>query len=717
MSTAFDANDMDLELDPSFMDDSPDIGESVAPGAARAAAFDRISVLLAHELPEKADHTRNLFRDANWSAHCHRASSVEDFRESLEEQNWDLVVGYGDSSDFRPAIISKLLAESNSTARAIFLDEEYSATNALQIVQCGFHDYLTGAEEDRFLFCVSREVEALHNATHAQKSATVLAEAEAKSQLLLNTTADAIAYISDGMLIHANNVFVETLGYASADDIELMPLMDLVAEQSQPGMRKVIKQLDKGDSEIPSGDVSLSQADGEAISVTIEYSAASHDGEPCTQIILRGLQAPSAAPSISSAEPVAAAIAVENTGVQPTASSQHGLASLESLRGKGMVYFVSLCNVAGFSKALDLQAYESMLASIDDVLNGIAASDAVSFRYQGAHWVIAIPDDDEVASHIGKEICQAVDQAVARIEGLEAGTYTAVGISKFGVAELTARAAADKAFNVCASQLNTGGFKVFAPRIDNAQGCAALKSAMELDRLNIRYQPVIGLHNQSTQWYEAFVYMRNDAGVEQDASELLESLGLEKDNVALDQWLVAQAVEILSSQVYENPHLSLSVPLTASAIADETFVEWLLDTVQASGLPKDAISFSVSAEQAQSYESKCRKLLVKLLESGFKTTIKSVGSEQVDIVKSCKPDFVQLDKSLTENLNAEENNSKEELKSIISQAGETGAVCIAVGVNTAADLAQLWQTGIPYVQGAYLQAPLPQMNYEFSDIA
>ncbi len=57
------------------------------------------------------------------------------------------------------------------------------------------------------------------------------------------------------------------------------------------------------------------------------------------------------------------------------------------------------------------------------------------------------------------------------------------------------------------------------------------------------------------------------------------------------------------------------------------------------------------------------------------------------------------------------------LKSLISQAGDTGAVCIAVGVNTAADLAQLWQTGIPYVQGAYLQAPLPNMNYEFSDIA
>ncbi|RZV49433.1 MAG: EAL domain-containing protein, partial [Pseudomonadales bacterium] len=581
------------------------------------------------------------------------------------------------------------------------------------------HDYLTIDEGERFLFAVSREVEALHNAQHAQSSASVLAEAEAKSQLLLSTTADAIAYVADGMLIDANTVFVETLGYSDVDDLELMPLMDLVAENSQGEMRKVIKLLSKGDSDIPSTDTYLQNASGESVQVSIDFSAASHEGEACTQIILRGLHGNdiSANSPASAPNPSQAGAANVTASASSPAVALRDISALQQIGGKGMVYFVSLSNVAGFRRNIDLVNYAKLIDSIDEKLRSLLPANAFVSCYSGEHWVIATPDNDEVENHLGKEICQLIDQTINNASEADNGNFAAIGISKYGVADMSASDAIEKAFNVCATQLASGGFKLFSPRIDNAQGSAALKSAMELDRLKIKYQPVIGLHNQSTQWYDAFVFMRNDAGVEQDASELLESLGIEKDNVALDQWLVTQSIEALSSLVYENPHISLSVPLTASAISDEHFVGWLMDTVQASGLPKDSISFNVSAEQAQNYEAKCRKLFVTLLENGFKTTIKGVATEQVDIVKACKPDFVQLDAALTENLNAEENNSKEGLKTIISQSSDTGAVCIAVAVNTAADLAQLWQTGIPYVQGSYLQAPLPAMSYEFSDIA
>ncbi|NNC55339.1 MAG: EAL domain-containing protein, partial [Pseudomonadales bacterium] len=308
------------------------------------------------------------------------------------------------------------------------------------------------------------------------------------------------------------------------------------------------------------------------------------------------------------------------------------ISMLDNVSGKGMVYFVSLCNVAEIRRTMDMACYATTLASIDDKLRSLLPGNAVVSSYSGENWVIAISETNETDSHLGKEICQLIDQTINSASEAANSAFTAIGISKYGVADMTARDAIEKAFHVCASQLASGGFKLFAPRIDNAQGSAALKSAMELDRLKIKYQPVIGLHNQSTQWYDAFVFMRNDAGVEQDAAELLESLGIEKDNVALDQWLVSQSIDALSSLVYENPNISLSVPLTASAVSDEKFVDWLIETVQASGLPKDSISFNVSAEHAQSYEAKCRKLFTKLLENGFKTTIKGVASEQTDIV-------------------------------------------------------------------------------------
>ena len=138
---------------------------------------------------------------------------------------------------------------------------------------------------------------------------------------------------------------------------------------------------------------------------------------------------------------------------------------------------------------------------------------------------------------------------------------------------MSSTAAIDKAFSLCAEQLDNGGFKVFSPRIDNAQGSAALKSAMELDRLKIKYQPIIGLHTQSTQWYEASVFICNDSGIEQDATQLLESLGIEKDNVALDQWLINEGLNSLEPLAEKNAAISLCIPLTASAITDVQFTE------------------------------------------------------------------------------------------------------------------------------------------------
>ncbi|NNL56461.1 MAG: EAL domain-containing protein [Pseudomonadales bacterium] len=723
-----DSLDLDLDLDVQSLDPG-DAAQAAALTAPVAAQLDRVSILLAHENPERGEATKAIFKDASWSTHCHRVTSIEDLGDSLQQQPWDMIIAYADSSLFMPAVIGKQIEQAGACIRSIYLDDSYSSTNALQITQCGFHDYLTEQEHERLLFAVQREALALKNERTALSSESVLAEAEAKSKLLLDSTADAIAYVADGMLIHANNVFVEQLGFNSVEDIELQPFMDFVAKDDESQIRKILRQLDAGASDLPDTQLKLVDAGQNERDVEIAFATASHDGESCTQIILRGAAAggstntaPTAAiaerdtatPSSTDAGPAAASPAAVSIAID-TPSSLHALAELA---GKGMMYFVSLCNVANFRAAMDFNSHTQLLQAIQEKIASLVPDNAHIANYAGENWVIAVPESETGAeASLGREICNAIDPLISTHTGAAADKYTAIGISKYGIADLSAQDAIEKSFNVCASQLKTGGFKVFAPRIDNAQGSAALRSAMELDRLKIKYQPIIGLHNQSTQWYEAFIFMRNDAGIEQDASALVDSLGIEKDNVALDQWLVNEAISALSSLVYENSQISLTVPLTSSAVASGEFAEWLLATMQASSLPKDCLSFSITAEQGQDYEAQSKALLTKLLENGFKSTITDVGSDQLAVVKACRPDYVQLHTSFTEKLNAEEDNTKEALKSAISQAGEMDAVCIATGVNTAADLAQLWQTGIPYVQGTYLQAPLGSMSYEFSDIA
>jgi len=726
MNTVIDTDNISLDIhltDQAFERSDFDLAPQ---SNSETVATNRINILIAHEVNERCSTTKALLKKTEWSANCHRVTSVEDLTHSLNQNQWDLIIAYGDSKLFLPAVVGKQIKQCQSAVRAIYLEKTYSATNALQIIHCGFHDYLTEGEEDRLLFIISREIQSLHYQRKATQSDSVLAEAEAKSKLLLDTTADAVAYIADGTIIHANNVFIGALGFTEAEDVELQPIVDLVHAADQKAIRKIIKKMGDINAELPDTQITLIGADQQEIGAELAFSPASHDGERCTQVILRSQPASTTTNTfiVESSEPE---VSIElgptphtktKTVLPNTRAMNTGLADLENLSGKGMIYFISLRDTLNIRKAVNISLYSDLLASTRNLITALTPEATMIVDYTGESWIAAVPEQKETSNLLlGEKLCDGLNQLVGNETNTNTKSYASIGIAKYGVADMSSTAAIDKAFSLCAEQLDNGGFKVFSPKIDNAQGSAALKSAMELDRLKIKYQPIIGLHTQSTQWYEASVFICNDSGIEQDATQLLESLGIEKDNVALDQWLIKEALNSLEPLAQKNAAISLCIPLTASAITDTQFSEWLINTIQSKKLAVNCLKFSITAEQAQHYEHQCHTLLSKLIENGFETTITNVTAENFAVVRATQPSAIQLHNELTQKLNDAEDNSKEPLQETIAQAIEMNITCIATGVNSASDLAHLWQTGVPYIQGSYLQAPLSSMSYGFSDMA
>lgn len=670
-------------------------------------------ILLAHENPQATEHTKTLFKQIECSVQLHRTSSIEDLQDSLKQNEWDIIICYADSTLFMPAIITKHIELLNIPPRAIYIDDVYSSPNASQIILCGFSDYLIHGEDERLLFSISRETAALKDHRVAATSETVLAEANAKSQLLLDSTADAIAYIADGMLIHANNTFVETLGFVSVQDIELQSFIDLVSSNDQSTIKSIIKKLGRGEEDISDTQLNLLMASGDELLAELAFASASHDGEACTQIILRANDS---------------SITVKDSGDltgQPektNASSEvkeNNINNIKALEGKGLIGFVTLCNISQLRKNISICEHQKIADEILDVIKTSSPDHSIVSNYYAESWIIATPTEQSInINEIADNIINAIEKYLKTHPKLSDNIKTAGGFTKFGIANLSAEAALNKAFQICAEQQQTGGVKIFAPKIDNAEGSAALKSAMELDRLLVKFQPIIGLHNQSAQNYEACVFLRNDSDQEQWATQFIESLGLEKENVALDHWIINEAISSLSAVVYDNPNIRLTIPITASALVDDSFISWVMEAAASSGVTKECITFNVSSDHIRNFEQQAKSLLESLKQGGFSTSISNIDISDTALIHEIQPSFARLATNFTENLSADpEQNSRDALKELVQATATTDTACIATGVNAAAELAQLWQTGIPYVQGNYLQTPLVTMNYEFSDIA
>jgi EAL domain-containing protein (putative c-di-GMP-specific phosphodiesterase class I) len=81
-------------------------------------------------------------------------------------------------------------------------------------------------------------------------------------------------------------------------------------------------------------------------------------------------------------------------------------------------------------------------------------------------------------------------------------------------------------------------------------------------------------------------------------------------------------------------------------------------------------------------------------------------------LKHLKIDFVKLDPSFSQDLSQADN--QEALKTLLSSLHAQAKLTIVPYVESASVLATLWQAGVNYIQGHYLQGPSQSMDYDFS---
>ena len=106
-----------------------------------------------------------------------------------------------------------------------------------------------------------------------------------------------------------------------------------------------------------------------------------------------------------------------------------------------------------------------------------------------------------------------------------------------------------------------------------------------------------------------------------------------------------------------------------------------------------------------------------LAEIGVKVSLAHFGStdDAEKIINGITCHYAKLNAELTKALS--EGGDPQPLKSQVAKATEAEVISIEPFVENASLMATLWQAGANFIQGYYLSPPLPEMSYEFSEIA
>ncbi len=687
-----------------------------------AAEHSAIRLLLLEASQNEAERLVSLFRNAGRATRAQRLTDPAGLDELLS-QSWDLAILAPPSPELDSLSALRQLRRRVPQLAVIQRVPPDDPAAVLDALRLGARDGIASDNDEHLLLASLRELGNLAERHERRRLEQALAEAEQRCQLLLANAVEAVAYVHDGLHIHVNSAYVELLGYPSAEDLEITPLMDLIAAADQPALREAFRQL-RDDPSPRELDCRCVRQDGSTLGVRLRLTPAIYLDEPCVQLHLREERA---APAAEALEEQLREVRFQDT-LTGLLNRSRMLELLEDALERAR-----LGAPASFAY-LSIDRYPTLLAEL-----GIGAMDellvALAERLRehfGTLVTLSRFADDAFTALLPQAADASLDSAFERLLGRQerqpltlAGRTLAISYS-IGVVSLdnhtkSAGDLVDRAHRSARQVAQRGGnaCKRYDPQEELAAAAnrgnlvAMVKQALQQNGFRLLFQPVIGLRGSSHEYYEALLRLVNPQGEEVSPTEFARTARDSGLSGQIDRWVIQQAVRQLGEHRARGHGTRIFVHLSGATLGDLELLPWLRETLQGHQLDAEAVIFQLSEEDLLAQPEQALAMAQRLRRQGHPVTLSgfAAGDPPLAALRLLVPDYVKLSGKLIKDLGQPEH--QERLKAMVAELSAQNVQTIAPFVESASVLAQLWQVGVHFIQGYYLQEPSQAMDYEF----
>ncbi|UNG18151.1 EAL domain-containing protein [Stutzerimonas zhaodongensis] len=677
-----------------------------------------IRLLILEDSQNEAERLVSLFRNAGQATRVHRLTSSEDLADALQ-QTWDLLINAPSSVNLDPSEAISAIRKQAKDIPVIQLIEGNDTDAITEALTLGAQGALPQGEDEWLILVASRELANLEERRARRSAELALREAEKRCQLLLESSVDAIAYVHDGMHIYANRAYLELFSYEDVEELEGMPMIDLIASCDQGEFKGFLKNYQslQGGAELVCGGI---RADGSSFKASMHFSPASYDGEPCIQAVIR---AESDNAELEKLREISSQDLV--TGLY---NRNHFLESLDSAveravnAGKSSsLAYIRIDRFASLQAEIGLGDSDRLLAELAQLLRAQFTEQAELARFSDDAFAVLL------AEATPKQLEQPLTELLRKVEGhlFDVGGRTIQTSLSIGVAALDeqtakARDVIDRAHR-CAEELTDGNaLRTYDPARELAAAAsrgnvlAMLQQALEKNSFRLLFQPIISLRGDSHEHYEVLLRLLDPEGTEVPPGEFLDAAKEAGLATKIDRWVLLNSIKLLAEHRNKGHSTRLMVHLSGPSLQDPSLLGWLGVALKASKLPPDSLVFQLDENDAVAYLRQAKALTQGLAGLGCRVALNQFGCvlNPLNTLKHLNADFVKIDGSYTQDLSRQEN--QEALKQLLAQLHEQAKQTIVPFVDSATVLATLWQAGVGYIQGQYLQGPSQSMDYNFS---
>ncbi|MFW2405344.1 MAG: EAL domain-containing protein [Gammaproteobacteria bacterium] len=652
----------------------------------------------------------NILRQAGHPVHCTRVEELNELEDALRRQRPELVVLFADEGGAETPSVIALLSKVVPNPPLLIAAQKVDEQTIADAMECGARDVVSLTHKNRLQAVVGREIHAFRLKVALGGVVTSAKQYRTELKTLMEGTAEPIADIQEGIVVAANPPWLELFGYANEDDVLNLPFMDMCSASDHEMLKGALVACLKRKWDGSLLKVRGCHASDGEFSLEVNLERVSIDGEPAVRAVV---------PTDQSFDSNPAELVEQAVYKDPATGFYHRHYFVNkfeqhlaqpSVAGVRAVAYIRPDNFARVHDDIGMLATEELLTKLAAMLRDFMQPKDLYGRFGGTMFIAMLSRGTmNDAEAWAEQLRKLVESEVFEIEDQSTSLTCTIGLCEIETDDINAAALLATAETACREGREAGGNRVQLStntnatqtiRAQDALWVPRIRAALMDNRLRLVHQPISGLTEDIEHVFDTRVQMIDEQNCVVHASEFVPAA--ERANMIknVDRWVVGASLSFCSAK---NPSL-VFVRLSGGSVQDTTLIDWLQARVQSAGIEPGRICFQVSEAICAQYLRQTKDLAERLRAMGFRFAIDHVGlgRDPEQLLNHVPMDFMKIDGSLMQGLH-KDSETQAKVASLTKAAKNRDIKPIAERVEDANTMAILWQLGVAYIQGNYVQ--------------
>ena len=685
---------------------------------------DTHTVVVVEPSASDAETHAATLRNAGHSIRHLLAPDLDTLAELLDSNTPDIVL-CGESGTLPDLeAVTGLLQEKSCRAPVITIAANATPDAVLAARQQGASDCVPGDPPEALQLAFGNCSETARLRRQVGDLECALQQSEARCRSLIESSRDAIAYIHEGMHVHANQSYLDMFGLENTGEIDGTPLLNMVDAGDHQLLKDFLREYRGGSGTAGNLEVRGLEPDGKQFKAAMEFSPSTFDGEECIQVIIRTADN-------AELEKQLDALTRQDilTGLINRQEFIHSvnLAIRSGLDDKA-THTVTYILVDSFKKLCEnigMSGGDKLIKTTAELLAGLYGDEVTLARFGDCAFTVLLKNSDEAdARERAERARQTIEGHIAEIDGHAVSMTSSIGICVVNEHSRNAENVLSRADLACEVARSSGGnqIHVHSLAVDESmdgehepEWDQVIRETIDEERFYLAFQPIVSLNGNSRVCYEVLLRIIDKEGqaiLPGQFISIAEKTGMIGE---IDRWVFSAAAKTLAGTVVENENATFFIKTSANTLADKEFPVWVFNTLKSHGIKTDSIVFEVPESAAVSDLKNTMMFISAMKKVGCRVCIEHFGRhDQPQLINHLGVDLVKIDGSLISHL-PENKEHQEKIREIVKLAHDADMLCVAEHVHGPSDLALLWQYDIDFIHGYFVQEPSRHLGYNFEE--